>query len=346
MFHSHEESSKRFSNEIIIIDGLWGSGKSLLSPLVASMKGVEKPQIYEALDYPLQMRALGRIGEEEASTLTRLGVDIISYNTQIGRNINLRWNDWSGLNINRGGLRYARRIFGLEGDAKMNDLLTNRLALLLMTHYVLPSYQTLLSTFGTRLKYILVIRHPVLAFEHWHHYLSRFNSAREFTLSTEYNNEKVPWFCHRFLPEQIGELGSLERTAAFLIAGYRNLTYYLGKNYLSNRDNRHATIFITSFGRICYQTDRTLEELSRFTGRTYNNCISDILRTEKLPRLSEVQGLGYKSYGHKKFSTISDNELVSNKLQMLGSRLPPTLWSDFCTIMEDYQTISSTILPD
>ena len=31
-----------FTNDVIFIDGLWGSGKSVLSPLIGGMQGVEK----------------------------------------------------------------------------------------------------------------------------------------------------------------------------------------------------------------------------------------------------------------------------------------------------------------
>src|SRR5438046_6974013 len=34
-----------FTNDVIFIDGLWGSGKSVLAPIMSGMRGVEKQKL-------------------------------------------------------------------------------------------------------------------------------------------------------------------------------------------------------------------------------------------------------------------------------------------------------------
>ncbi len=39
------EKTNSFCNDVVFIDGLWGTGKSLLSPIISGMDRVEKVKI-------------------------------------------------------------------------------------------------------------------------------------------------------------------------------------------------------------------------------------------------------------------------------------------------------------
>ena len=52
----------------------------------------------------------------------------------------------------------------------------------------------LTQAFGTGLKFIEVVRHPVDLVAKWHEYLQTYDSPREFTLSFFRGNDKLPWF--------------------------------------------------------------------------------------------------------------------------------------------------------
>lgn len=341
-FQLHQPFSQ-FSNDIIFVDGLWGSGKSMLAPLISSMNGVEKAQIIEHVDYPLHLYAIKRIGFDEACILTRYSIDILSYNTQIGRGINLRWNDWSGLNLNSSGLRYIRRLFLREGDDALQQLFANQKALLLMPHYLFPSLDVLRSSLGKRLKYILVLRHPLFVFTHWHAYLQRFLSPREFTLSIEYRGCKVPWFSHEHLPNDLGDQGSITRTIALLTASYHGLLKSLRSECSDHRAQKPPDLFVVDFQQICYETASVLGLLTNFIGRPYTNSLQTILRTEKLPRSAQARGRGFLSYGFDPESKVSDSDFKAATLAEIQLGVSARLFDHFIGVIEDYEGFLSQL---
>ena len=333
----------QFQNDIIFVDGLWGSGKSLLVPIIASLRGVQRVQIIEHLDYPLQLFSIKHLGFEEACTLSRYSIDILSYNTQIGRGINLRWNDWSSLNLNTSGFKYIRRLFSKDGDEAMQRLDKSSNALLLMPHYILPSLDVLRSTLGSRLKYMFVLRHPLFVFHHWHTYFQRYLSKREFTLSIDHSGIKVPWFCAGHLPEDIGDFGSETRTITLLTAAYRGLLLTLNTLLAVKRVEDSKDILVVDFEKICYDTELVLKQVSNFTGRVYGNSLRKTLEIERLPRQSQIQGRGLTGYGFDPKLKTSDTLLKSSILNRLESSVPSTAFQEFTNIINNYNSLVSTL---
>ena len=50
-----------FKNDVVFIDGLWGTGKSLIAPIVCAMDGVEKQKfeyIYEYVCVRVQLKKI------------------------------------------------------------------------------------------------------------------------------------------------------------------------------------------------------------------------------------------------------------------------------------------------
>ena len=332
----------RLQNDVIFVDGLWGSGKSLLAPIISSMDGVEKAQIIEQLDYPLHLYALNRLGFDEACALTSFGIDLISYNTAIGRSINLRWNDWSGLNLNTSGLRYLKRLFRKEGDSVLNAASQHE-ALLLMPHYLLPAFDVLKSSLAERLKYILVLRHPLLVFTHWHSYLQRFLSPREFTLSVSHEGYKVPWFCAENLPARLGPEASISRTVALMTTAYEILLVQLNTQINKVAYEMPNNLIVLTFDRICYGTPSVLNILSEFLGRNFSPSLQQVLRREKLPRVSQAQGRGFASYGFIPDSTISDAAQKSNTLSMIEESTNVDLYHRFLHMQSQYERLAAQV---
>lgn len=333
-----------FKNDVIFVDGLWGSGKSLLAPIITSLKDVEKAQFNSQLDYPLQLYALNRIGFDEACALTSLGIDLASYNVAIGRSINMRWDDWSGLNFNTSGLRYIKRLFVKEGDSVLNNY-SQRQALLLISHYIFPALDVLHSSLYDRLRYILVLRDPLLAFTHWHSYFQRFLSPREFTLSVSYEKSKIPWFCAEHSLGNTDPVGSIARTVFFLTAAYANLLNLLNQYENSNSLQSSTHCKILTFDQICYETPKVLNTLSDFLGRTYSRSLQQVLIREKLPRLSQAQGRGFSSYGFNDDSRISDDDQKKEVLSLIESSTDSRSYDYFLHICSEYQDFVDKLRP-
>ena len=91
-----------FVNDIIFIDGLWGTGKSLLGPIISGMDRVEKSKIEHVYEYVCILRHLNKISPDAASWMLNNYADLSQYNNLIGREVKLRSRDDSriGNNLN------------------------------------------------------------------------------------------------------------------------------------------------------------------------------------------------------------------------------------------------------
>ena len=98
-----------FTNEVIFIDGLWGTGKSVIAPIVGAMEGVEKQKTDSIYEYLCILIHLNKIEEDAADTLLKIYADLSQYNNLIGREVNFRWNDLTGPGHNPNSLRYLAR---------------------------------------------------------------------------------------------------------------------------------------------------------------------------------------------------------------------------------------------
>jgi hypothetical protein len=213
-----------------------------------------------------------------------------------------------------------------------------------MPHYIFPAFDVLQASLSNRLKYILVLRHPLLVFTHWHTYLKRFSSPREFTLSVSYNGLRIPWFCAGNMSGSPEAETSTSRTVLLLTSAYNSLLDQVEArlDYLSLQTPR--TLLVLTFDHICYETSSVLSSLSRFLGRDYQPTLHKVLRREKLPRVSQSQGRGFASYGFNPDSNITDADHKGNVLAFIKASTHNDLYKRFLSMQSRYEIISSQLL--
>ena len=108
--------------KIIFIDGFWGSGKSLLSPIISHIKSLQRVRIDCLFEYISLFYSSGQIDLNSACWLLRSRSNELFYNHLIGRESNLRWSDdigLSNLSISH-SFNLITRLFGHEGFCSCN----------------------------------------------------------------------------------------------------------------------------------------------------------------------------------------------------------------------------------
>ena len=285
------EKREVFSNDIIFIDGLWGSGKSLLAPIVSAMNGVEKVKIEGIYEYVSWLYYLKKIDEDAALWMLRTYADMGQYHNRIGREINLRWSDDTGLKYVQGKFSLIRRLFAGEGDKKAEEISQKNLAYCVMSHMLMLAPDLLLKAYGDRVKIVEVVRHPLYMVGHFSAYLSRFDSQREFTTSFYFNNHKLPWFVEGWANEFI----AANPTERAILCVNRLYTWLYEK--IDEARQEGLEILVVSFEESVFQTNLILEKLQDFVGRAHHADLDKILKIQKLPRSSIYNGRGHAGYG-------------------------------------------------
>jgi hypothetical protein len=298
------EKRNTLSNDIIFIDGLWGTGKSLLGPIVSGMERVENAKIEHVYEYVSILRHLDKINPDAASWMLKTYVDMSQYNNLIGRKINLRWSDDSGFANNPNGLKYIKRLFGGEGDQIIADINDNNLALNIMTHMLMLVAEPVFVAYGDRVKIIEMVRHPLYMLRHWYAYLQRFESPREFTVSIDHEGSKVPWFAAGWENEFV-EANTMDKALLSIIKLYDWLSS-------STKDAvaRGGNVLTLSFESLAMTPEEPLQMLASFLGRQHHSRLPSILRKQKIPRNTISQGKGHAGYGWSKKDSDKDEQQV------------------------------------
>ena len=197
------KKSLQFSNDIILVDGAWGVGKSAVTPFIGAFKNVEKKRIDPVFEYVAILKWLNKLDDDAASTLLSIYADYFTYHNQIGREVNLRWSDDSGFRNSPGAFRYVARLFRRDGDHVESKIDDTNPATLIVSDFAVIAPSPLHAALGDRLKFIEVVRHPLYLVNYWTHYLNDFRRAREFSLSSEYHDLRIPWMASEWAPEYL-----------------------------------------------------------------------------------------------------------------------------------------------
>ncbi len=302
------EKKLNLENDIIFIDGLWGTGKSILGPIIGGMQKVEKFKLEHIYEYISVLYHLNKIEKDSATWMLNTYADLSQYNNSISREVNLRFGDDSGLKNNPNSLDYLQRLFKKDGDHNLANINENNIALNLMSHMILMTPELLFTAYGDRLKIIEVVRHPLYMIEHWENYLRRFDSPREFTVSFYYQQTKIPWWADEFKDEYFSN--DVFNKALISI---RKCYEKLFKTKLLDTKNEKPILYL-SFEDIVTNPDKILSDLSTFLKRTHHKKIKRILARQRIPRKLLIDGLGHQSYGFKKIKDNQNEEEFYKKL--------------------------------
>jgi len=330
--------SNTFSNDIIFIDGLWGTGKSIIAPIVGAMKGVEKQKIEHIYEYICVLRYLNKIDVDAADSLLKIYADLSQYNNLVGREVNLRWDDDSGPRNNPNSLRYIVRMFGKEGDTIVKDINEQNLALNVMSHMITQISEPLVNAYGNRLKIIEMVRHPVYMVQHWYSYLSKFDNEREFTISFDYNGQKVPWFASSWKDKYI-EMTAMDRSLYSIVFLYDLLFKSLDSINVENTD-----FLVMSFESFVMNTENELKRLQEFLGRSHSKKIKKILRQQKIPRKQLTQGKGHAGYGFQKSEADSEKDEYKIQLDFITKNVSEAILQEFDSLIKKYNKKWPSIL--
>jgi len=291
-----------FTNDIIVVDGFWGGGKSVVTSIIGSMDRVEKKKVEHVYEYVCIAHSTGKMNTDAASAFLKIYADLSQYNNLIGREVNLRWSDDSGLRNNPGSLTYLKRLFHAGGDNIADQISERNLALLIASHELISVSDLLYESYGSRLKLVEVVRHPVHLFNNVRDYTAKFERTREFTLSFEVSGVKVPWFAADWADEFVSS--SITDRALLSIARMQS-------EMISSIDSINAAqkpLLVLSFENTVLRPEDSIEKLENFLNRPRTRRTNRVLRQQNLPRKQISAGKATSSFSFTSNSASSEHE--------------------------------------
>ena len=319
-----------FTNDIIVVDGFWGGGKSVVTSIIGSMARVEKKKVEHVYEYVCIAHSTGKMNTDAASAFLKIYADLSQYNNLIGREVNLRWSDDSGLRNNPGSLTYLKRLFHPGGDGIADQISERNLALLIASHELISVSDLLYESYGSRLKLVEVVRHPVHLFNNVRDYTAKFERTREFTLSFEVSGVKVPWFAADWADEFVSS--SITDRALLSIARMQSEMF----SSIDSINAAQKPLLVLSFENTVLQPEDSIEKLEVFLNRPRTPRTNRVLRQQNLPRKQISAGKATSSFSFTSNSASSEHETYTEIFKEIEARGSLSAINEFRSAVNAY----------
>ena len=185
------------ANNIVFVDGVTRTGKSMLNLLIASLDRVSHPQFIEPLEQLMPMYKTGHVDLNAISSFMRLHLNERIYNYQLSRNLNFRLDDLTSIHNSSNSKEFIRNLSKTDGDDVVKNLGLSDVIYQFQTHDILTHYDTYLKL-GLNTKLIEIIRNPIDTIHSWFKrgWGKRFDSAdpRSGTCLFRYKNRTIPHY--------------------------------------------------------------------------------------------------------------------------------------------------------
>ena len=184
-----------FKYSIILIDGFYGAGKTISTSIVSTYKNVQNQSIIYPFDYITVLNYLKKLGDQSSSQLLKLISDENFFNYEIGRKINLRVFDHTGIKDNPHYKEDINKIFVNNEKTVIKSVDKKNKTQTIMSHNIFLNYNLLKKTFKNKLTIIVCVRHPVFMFRHYFNYFSNLHkSKKNFTIYIKNKKKEMPWY--------------------------------------------------------------------------------------------------------------------------------------------------------
>lgn len=275
-----------FGGQVLVLDGLSGTGKTMLAPILSSMKRVEIHRIEHIYEYVSGVNYLNGMDDKATVQLIQMYIGLAFYNSILGRETNFRWKDLTGVLNNPGGWRYLLRLFRPDGDLAVERMNQDRPILHIVSHQMLGIGHRLFDALGDRLTVVEAVRHPLHLLSHWYSYIDRHGTdPREFTVLLSNNNQALPWFVKGWESKYVGSekmdkvIYSLDYIAT------------LSERFVDTLEKQRRNQVITvPFEKFVLDPYPYIETISNTLCSSITNATRRALKKQKVPRSITTDG--------------------------------------------------------
>jgi hypothetical protein len=293
--------------DIVFLDGLTGTGKTMLAPILSSYQRVEIGRLEHIYEYVCILDFLKKIERDAAEHLIRMYADLGLYNLMIARETNFRFGDLTGIFSNPGTISYIKRLLQSDGDPVLGRIEAQNPILNIIVHQALPAMRLAFDTFAERLKVVEMVRHPLHLIEHWYSYIEKYGTdRRDFTIWLECDGQTVPWFAvgweEKFLASNPMDrvIFSLEWFTRQEEAIFGGLT-----------EDERRRVLVVPFEPFVLEPWPFIERIGQLLGTSGSKATKRELKKQRCPRDMVAAGPAkaiYKRYGWKKPERGSNEE--------------------------------------
>lgn len=305
-------------NQILIVDGLSGTGKSMLSKVLGSLNGFATPRFFYPLEWALQGVSDNAMRKDFFDAWFSLLTDQLTYDYQISREVNFRPSDMSSVLRSPGALRALLKLMRPDGPGVLGAGVGG---LSLITHQSFGGFEAVRQASGTRLLWLEIVRRPADLVTHWASYIERYGTgSSEFTLAKSFDEAPVPWFVDE--PKAFLTGSSATKTLLSLVSLYSKL------NRFEEEVEQSENVIFIPFEKFVVGPHDYLAQIGKAASSTFGPALKRILRSEGIPRSPGPNDQRFKPRRYR----------ITESAQFLIDQAPRSLREQFLRIDEHYVT--------
>lgn len=313
--------------QIVILDGLTGTGKTMFSPLMSSFDRVQNARFEYMVEYLCIAAGSGKLTTDASASLLNLLADIKCYDGTISREVNFRPTDLSSVFNSSKAMTYIRQLLMPDGERAGARLERENPILFFVTHQILSHIEVAIDAFGDRLRVVQMVRHPLYLLDHWDSYIGLHGSSpRDFAVWLDFGGRSLPWFVS-------GWEALYARAPRFDQVIYSIDSLMKPVFGWAERSDASATISFVPFEQFVLAPEVHIARMESLLGTRRTAATGKVLRAQRVPRPSINAGPQksiYKRYGLKRYQKTVTHE--QNYAQLLESAKARSSADAFATL--------------
>jgi len=270
-----------FVNRFVVVTGITRSCKQMLAPIISSFDGAEHLTMNYLLEQMVATWRLGLIDDDVATNLLRFGVDNMCYNLSIGRNLNFRVADYTGIWRSCRKWHNLRKIWSAEGDAAFAAINRASPLYVMMAHDALWQAPLYFAAFP-HMTMINVLRHPVDIVHSWYakKYDGNFNSnPRNATVTIDWEGQPLAYYTAGWERQFLG-FGPMDR----IIHTIHHLERLTMKQYDDLPEESRRRVKLVYVDKLLSDPNEDLDALCAMLGTCRTAATKKVLAQERCPR--------------------------------------------------------------
>ena len=272
--------------QIVLVDGVTRSGKSMIGPVIGSLNKTYPMQHQDLLNNLMPILHKKKISIEAARSLLIFYFNQNVYSLNISRCVNFRPADNSSLVNVKDSKKYLKNLNKMEGDYVIDEIKRRNFLPVYMTHDLLSMIDSF-NKLKLPYKLIYAYRHPIdNIFSFFKKYGDRLKSKNKYKYN--HNNPRIyqmmikekgvvlPYYVEKKVNEFLN-LSDAEKSVFYYFSSMRrSIEKY--RNFKKN-------ILMVRYEDFAVSTQREVKRISKFLGCNPTNFTKKCLKFNNLPRI-------------------------------------------------------------
>ena len=332
----HAVRSDQLVEQVVIVNGQAGCGKTMLSPIIAALGRVELLTYAYEIQYICAMHYLGKITSDAAVTMIQMQMDLQLYNMMMSREINFRFYDLSSVFRDAHPWRYFRRLF-FKGEENIPKKVSEEKPILhLTTHNLLPFSQPVFDALGEKLVFIEMVRHPLYMIKQQALNMHKLiGNKRHFTTYYDRVGKKYPYIIYGW--EDLFDQSNPVEKAIYINEKMTNQVKAFEQKI---SETSRGTLIIIPFECFVLNPWPYLEKVTKALKTKVTSSTRRMLKKQNVPRDMYARGIPlkvYKRYDWEPPKSTDENKEFRLRRQFAAQKASPEAMRVLDRLCEEYE---------